>query len=248
MERRLFDDLVVSRAAARKGRGAMPVSFAIHAVAVTAVLVLTALVPDEMPAPPMPPLILEPPAVVVRAPAGGPPRARTASAPGRARITRAAMVLRTEAPIVETEPDVLDPDPVDSCLECVPGDLDDPGGPGGPGFGPVGDPLGAGPGGGEVGPARVRVGGQIQTPRKLRHVDPTYPELARRAGVSAVVILECIIDREGRITKVTVLRGHPLLDAAAVDAVRQWAYRPTLLNGAPVEVVMTVTVNFKATR
>ena len=58
------------------------------------------------------------------------------------------------------------------------------------------------------------------------------------------MILECVIDREGRIRSVGVLRGHPLLDAAATDAVRQWTYRPTLLNGVPVEIVMTVTVRF----
>jgi protein TonB len=90
----------------------------------------------------------------------------------------------------------------------------------------------------------LRVGGHVQAPRKIRHVDPVYPDLARRAGVSGIVILECVIDREGRIRSVEVLRGQPLLDAAAVDAVRQWTYRPTLLNGVPVEIVMTVTVRF----
>ena len=248
MERRLFDDLVVSRAAARKGRGAMPISFVIHAAALTAVLLLGALVPDELPAPPLPPMIPVLPGIVVRPPAGGPPRARAASAQRPARATRAAMVLRTDAPVVMTEPDVLDPEPEDPCPECAIGETDAPVGTGGPALGPVGFLIGDGPGGGEAGPARVRVGGQIQAPRKLRHVDPVYPELARKTGVSGVVILECFIDRDGRIAKVAVLRGHALLDAAAVDAVRQWAYRPTLLNGAPVEVVMTVTVNFRATR
>ncbi len=246
MERRLFDDLVVSRAAARKGRGAMSISFVIHAAALTAVLLLGALVPDELPAPPQQPMIPVLPGIVVRPPAGGPPRARPASATRRASVTRAALVLRTETPVVMTESDVLDPEPEDPCPECAIGETDAPVGTGG--FGTIGAPVGDGPGGGEAGPGPVRVGGRIQAPRKLRHVDPVYPELARKAGVSAVVILECLLDRDGRIAKVTVLSGHPLLDAAAVDAVRQWTYRPTLLNGAPVEVVMTVTVNFRATR
>jgi protein TonB len=63
--------------------------------------------------------------------------------------------------------------------------------------------------------------------------------------VQGVVILECTIGRDGRITDVKVLRGIPLLDAAAVDAVKQWVYEPTLVNGVPARVIMTVTVSFK---
>lgn len=74
---------------------------------------------------------------------------------------------------------------------------------------------------------------------------PEYPELARRTGVQAVVILEAMIDTRGRVTDVRVLRGHPLLDEATLQAERRWAYVPTLLNGVPVPVVMTVTVNFR---
>jgi protein TonB len=83
---------------------------------------------------------------------------------------------------------------------------------------------------------------------KVHNVDPVYPELARRAGVEGVVIIECTIDPKGRIAGARVLRGHPLLDRAALEAVEQWAYRPTLLNGAPVSVVMSVTVNFRLAR
>jgi protein TonB len=131
------------------------------------------------------------------------------------------------------------PDGITGCVGCAPT------GGGGGGDGPPGI-VGTGPPV-VVGPSPVRVGGHIQPPRKVRHVDPVYPELARRARVTGIVILECVIDLEGRIRSVGVLRGHPLLDAAATDAVRQWTYRPTLLNGVPVEIVMTVTVRF-ATR
>ena len=93
--------------------------------------------------------------------------------------------------------------------------------------------------------AAVRVGGAIREPRKLTHVSPAYPDIARQARVQGVVILECTIGRDGRITDVTVLRGIPLLDAAAVEAVRQWVYAPTLVDGVPARVIMTVTVNFK---
>jgi len=93
--------------------------------------------------------------------------------------------------------------------------------------------------------APVRVGGAIREPRKLKHVSPVYPDIARQARVQGVVILECTIGHDGRVTHVTVLRGIPLLEAAAVDAVREWVYAPTLVNGVPARVIMTVTVNFK---
>ena len=91
----------------------------------------------------------------------------------------------------------------------------------------------------------VRVGGTIRTPAKLVHVDGIKPEQAQTAGISGVVILEAIIGTDGSITAAKVLRSIPLLDAAAVTAVKQWKYTPTLLNGVPVPVIMTVTVNFQ---
>jgi periplasmic protein TonB len=94
-------------------------------------------------------------------------------------------------------------------------------------------------------PQAVRVGGQIKEPKKLKNVPPTYPEIAKQARVQGVVILECTISPQGKVTDVKVLRGIPLLDQAAIDAVKQWVYSPTLLNGVPVPVIMTVTVNFR---
>ena len=70
-------------------------------------------------------------------------------------------------------------------------------------------------------------------------------DIAKQARVQGVVILECTISPQGKVTDVKVLRGIPLLDAAATEAVKQWVYSPTLLNGVPVPVIMTVTVNFK---
>ena len=94
-------------------------------------------------------------------------------------------------------------------------------------------------------PAPVRVGGNIQAPQKTRDVPPRYPPVAQAARVSGVVILEATIGQDGRVTDVNVLRSVPLLDDAAITAVRQWEYTPTMLNGAPVPVIMTVTVNFQ---
>jgi periplasmic protein TonB len=90
----------------------------------------------------------------------------------------------------------------------------------------------------------VRVGGAIKEPRKLKDVRPEYPSIAMEARVQGVVILECTISPEGTVSDVRVLRGIPLLDQAAIAAVKQWIYQPTLLNGEPVPVIMTVTVNF----
>lgn len=92
--------------------------------------------------------------------------------------------------------------------------------------------------------APVRVGGNIQAPVKTRHVTPEYPPLAQSARVQGVVILEAVIDPDGRVEDARVLRSIPLLDQAAVDAVRQWEFTPTMLNGQRVPVIMTVTVQF----
>ncbi len=92
---------------------------------------------------------------------------------------------------------------------------------------------------------RTRVGIDVGEPRKLVHVPPTYPPEAQQARVQGTVILECTIGPDGRVTDMEVKRGVPLLDDAAIEAVRQWAYEPTRLNGVPVPVVMTVTVNFR---
>ena len=92
-----------------------------------------------------------------------------------------------------------------------------------------------------------RVGISVKEPAKLKHVDPIYPDIAQRANVQGVVILECVISPAGRVVEMKILRGVPLLDQAAIDAVKQWTYKPTLLDGVPVSVVMPVTVQFQLT-
>jgi protein TonB len=90
----------------------------------------------------------------------------------------------------------------------------------------------------------LRVGGDIRAPRKLQHVAPVYPAIAAQARVSGTVILEATIAPTGEVVDVRVLRSVPLLDAAAVAAVRQWRYDAPRLNGTPVAVLLTVTVQF----
>jgi len=91
-------------------------------------------------------------------------------------------------------------------------------------------------------PLRLHAG--IQPPQKLVHVAPDYPLLARNSRVEAVVILEAVIGAAGDVESARVLRGHPLLDAGALDAVRKWRFTPARLNNEAVPVVMTVTVTF----
>jgi protein TonB len=93
--------------------------------------------------------------------------------------------------------------------------------------------------------APIRVGGSITRPERVHDVPPLYPAVARQARIEGTVILEALIDVDGAVRKVRVLRSVPLLDTAAIDAVRQWRFTPTRLNGDPVPVVMTVTVTFK---
>ncbi len=91
----------------------------------------------------------------------------------------------------------------------------------------------------------LRLGGDIRAPRRVRDVAPVYPAIARNNGIRGMVILEAVIAEDGRVRDVRVLRSIQLLDQAAIDAVRQWRFTPTLLNGVPVPIVMTVTVNFE---
>jgi periplasmic protein TonB len=94
----------------------------------------------------------------------------------------------------------------------------------------------------------LQIGGSIRPPAKIVNVAPQYPALARASRVQGVVILQATIDSRGNVESATVLRSIPLLDQAALDAVRQWRFTPTLLNGMAVPVIMTVTVNFELSR
>jgi TonB family protein len=92
--------------------------------------------------------------------------------------------------------------------------------------------------------APLRIGGQIKAPLKIKDVKPVYPAIARSARVAGAVTMEATIGPDGKVIDAKVVRSIPLLDQAALDAVRQWEYTPTLLNGVPVPVLVTVTINF----
>lgn len=93
----------------------------------------------------------------------------------------------------------------------------------------------------------VRVGGMIAAPKLIHSVRPQYPELAQMARLSGLVILEALVDSRGRVESVRVLSGKPLLDESAVEAVKQWRYKPLLLNGVPTRFLLTVMVRFNFT-
>jgi protein TonB len=122
--------------------------------------------------------------------------------------------------------------------------------PGGVAGGSMGGVLGGVIGGVGTAPPKprqtgpLRVGGNVQAARIVNRVQPIYPPLARQTRISGTVRLHAIISKDGTIQQLEVITGHPLLQQAALDAVRQWRYQPTLLNGEPVEVDTTIDVIF----
>jgi len=93
-------------------------------------------------------------------------------------------------------------------------------------------------------PQRVRVSSGVQSGLLVRKVPPSYPPLARQARIQGTVILQAQISKDGNIENLQLISGHPMLAPAAIEAVKQWKYRPYLLNGEPVEVETQIQVNF----
>ncbi|MGH9452608.1 MAG: energy transducer TonB [Terriglobia bacterium] len=123
-----------------------------------------------------------------------------------------------------------------------------PGGvPGGSAGGVLGGIIGGAPGGLPPPPKpveRLRIGGNVMAANLIRKVDPIYPQIAKTAHISGTVVLHAIIAKDGTIQELQFVSGPPLLMRAAMDAVRQWRYKPTLLNTQPVQVDTTITVIF----
>jgi len=95
-----------------------------------------------------------------------------------------------------------------------------------------------------VTPKQIRVGGNVQAAKLVRQPKPTYPPLAKQARIQGTVRFNAVIGKDGAIANLQLMSGHPLLVPSATEAVRQWVYQPTLLNGEPVEVVTVIDVNF----
>jgi len=93
-------------------------------------------------------------------------------------------------------------------------------------------------------PQRVRVSQGVSQGLLIRQVKPVYPQLARAARIQGTVVLQALISKDGSIENLHLVSGHPMLAPAAIDAVKQWKYKPYFLNGEPVEVETTINVNF----
>jgi protein TonB len=96
----------------------------------------------------------------------------------------------------------------------------------------------------DAAPQRIRIGGSVQQAKLVRQPHPVYPPLAKQARIQGTVKLSAIISKDGTIQHLEVISGHPLLVPSALEAVKQWVYQPTLLNGEPVEVITQIDVNF----
>jgi protein TonB len=241
MEQRLFEDLIDSDVATHRTNQAkvMPIAVVLHALAAAAIIIVPILQSGILPESSISVFFAEPMSAPAPPPPPPPPAPRA-----RARPSAPTPVLQQSAFVapVDIPQEIMQEEDLDLGFdEGVAGGVEG-GVPGGVIGGVVGGLPDAPP---PPAQAAIRIGGQIKPPKKLKNVDPTYPDIAKQARVQGVVILECTISPQGKVTNVKLLRGIPLLNESATTAVRQWVYTPTLLNGVPVPVIMTVTVNFK---
>lgn len=241
-----LDSLVFSRPREpRASRALRPGAFslAVHAIVVAAIIVLPLVVgEDVLPATSdaVRAFFVPPPEVALPPPPPPPPPAGVRAvkpAPAARPVEAAKFVAPIEVPDA-----VLPEEGIDLGIEGgVPGGVE-----GGVPGGVVGGVVGGLPSA-PLPPAAVapvRVGGLVRVPKLLNRVKPAYPELARAARTSATLILEANVGADGRVQTVRVLRGQPLFDEAALDAVKQWRYQPLLLNGVPTPFIVTVTLVF----
>ncbi|MGE5125921.1 MAG: energy transducer TonB, partial [Betaproteobacteria bacterium] len=217
MEKRLFEDLIDSDRVKHKTAQSktLPVSLALHAIAASVIVVVPILASDQMPEPAaaVKAFFVEPMAAPAPPPPPPPPAPRAPDAP---RIAPKPVVQNNQFVAPVDVPQQIRPEEgLDLGVQGVPGGVE-----GGVPGGVVGGIVGGLPDAPPPPPQQaVRVGGQIKEPKKLKNVNPTYPDIAKQARVQGVVILECTISPQGKVTDVKVLRGIPLLDQAAVDAV-----------------------------
>ena len=219
----------------------MALSVMSHAVAVSALWFGDAFTKAELPSVAASDKVWE--ATVLVAPA--PPPHGSPVRPVRPRRTASAPATQPTLPVAEpaelpSPEDVLGNDPPgasalgETCVEAACGLV---------GAGRVGVDVAGTPATREP-PRIVRVS-DVRPPRKVRDVAPVYPETARMARVQGRVVVECVIDPSGRVTNARVMSGPQLLQRAALEAMEQWQYTPTLLSGVPVSVLMSVSVDFR---
>jgi protein TonB len=239
MPRELFSSSVVALGPPARRAELLPASIAVHA-AVIAVFVMLPMLADST-LPPIPDrlsVVFRPPPIIPVIPAARPAGARRqpvstpAPAPSQAAPAEAPSALpAVDLPGRRFGPAASHGDPLAE-TGIADGDM-------------FGMPIALPP----PPPARTaRVGGQVTPPVKIVDVKPVYPAVARQVRVEGTVLIDASIDEHGRVTAARVSRSVPLLDQAALTAVRQWVFTPARLNGQPVGVSITVTVEFRLER
>jgi TonB family protein len=219
----------------------LPLSIAVHVVLVGTLIVIPLVAPAALPAPAVAAILAFP------GPSVAPPPPPPPAPVGAAQIEQPKSTINQAAAPLEAPTDIAPEhqapqnaqqlSAVESSRATVPGgEIGIPGGSSPP---PPPSPRTDAPS------TPVRPGGDVRPPAKIKDVKPIYPVIAQIAHVQGIVIVEATIGPSGKVQDAKVLRSHPLLETAALDAVRQWEFTPTLLNGSPVSVVMTVTVDFR---
>jgi periplasmic protein TonB len=236
----LFQSLVLTEPEKHAGRTSttLAISIVLHTALAFSIALLPLLFYDALPSQEALKAFFVTPLEVAPPPPPPPPP------PAAARVVRAAPRIEPATPqgfVAPVEvPNSIKPEEGLDLGEGVAGGVE-----GGVPGGVVGGVVGGLPTDAPPPPAKVvRIGGQIAQPKLIRQVKPVYPDLAVQSRVSALVILEAEVDTRGHVKTVKVLRGHPLFDESAMEAVKQWRYQPLLLNGEPTGFILTVTVNF----
>jgi protein TonB len=216
----------------------LPLSIALHSAGAIALVVIPLLAAEETPEPQsgVRAFLVEPLSV---APPPPPPPARAAAAPRvepKPQPQQQAFVAPVEVPAEITPEEAIDLGGGDA------------GATGGVEGGVPGGVVGGIVGGLPDAPAPavpIRVGGDVREPKRIVSVPPVYPELAVRARLQGTVVVEATLNERGRVVNVSLVQGSPMLTESALEAVSKWVYSPTLVNGVPTPVIMTVKVHFR---
>ena len=238
MPREIFGEVAnPTRRLGSQSRYTLPASMAVHVVVAACVVIAPLMATDVLPTP----------RTVIGAFAAqpAPPPPPPPAAPPSVRATKPSPLTPSSSVAPIEAPDSIEPEETTASAIGRPG-----GAPGGLPDGVVDGPgllpaMPVPPPPPSIPTQPLPVGGKIKEPAKLRHVAPIYPTIAQQARIEGIVIIEAIIGVDGRVKEARVLRSKPLLEQAALDAVMQWLFTPTLLNGVPVPVKMTVTVSFQ---
>ena len=244
-----FPSLEVAEPARTAGRAGMVfgASLALHASLLVAVVLLPLLLYDAVPELPdggLRAFFAAPPDIATPPPPPPPPAPAALARPhAPVEVVRPLTAPAFTAPIDVPDRIVAEQADLGGDADGVPGGVEG-GVPGGVVGGVIGGIVGRVPAAPPEPPGAVRVGGQVAAPKLVHTVRPEYPEVARMAHLSGIVVLEAVVGTDGRVESVKALNANPVLEQAAIDAVAQWRYKPLLLNGVPTRFILTVTITF----